>query len=195
MPLYSGMAPGLATLCLFASFPVPEMCRRRNCYCSGHQYCATYGRLVPRARESRHFPLSLIIIRLIIIRLGAGVCGGSFRARCWGTGLCSNRYQTRLSRTKTGPTRLTAPLRNFQFIIFPIRTDLHLKFNAKFGGVQGSEPTPGELGDSAGLVPIRNEDVPIGIEETAMGCAEGGGFDVVGIELVLRPLRLQGIVA
>ena len=60
---------------------------------------------------------------------------------------------------------------------------------------QGSGSVLGELGDSADLVPIRNEDVSIGIDETAMGCAEDACFDVVRIEFVPRPLRFQGIVA
>ena len=91
---------------------------------------------------------------------------------------------------------MAAPRRHVQFIVFPIRIDLHLEVQSQVScNFQGSESDFGELRDSAGLVPIRNEDVPIGIDETAVGCAKDSCFDVVRIELVLRPLRLQGIVA
>ncbi len=58
-----------------------------------------------------------------------------------------------------------------------------------------SGAAPGQFGDSAGLVPIRNKDVPLGIDEAAVGSAEDGCLDVVWIKIVLCPLRLLRIVA
>lgn len=58
-----------------------------------------------------------------------------------------------------------------------------------------SELSLGELGNPSGVVPIGNEDVPIGIDKTAMGCAEDVCMDVMRIEFVLRPLRFQWIIA
>src|SRR5438874_5060040 len=52
-----------------------------------------------------------------------------------------------------------------------------------------------EFCDSASMVPIRNEDVCIGINEAAVRCAEHARLDVGRIEFIIRPLQLLRIIA
>jgi hypothetical protein len=51
-----------------------------------------------------------------------------------------------------------------------------------------------EFRDSTSVVPIRNEDVCIGIDEAAVRCAKHARFDVARIEFIIRPLRFLRIV-
>lgn len=59
---------------------------------------------------------------------------------------------------------------------------------------QNSDSLLGEFRDSASVVPIRNEDVRIGIDEAAVRCAEHARSDLIRIEFIIRPLRFLRIV-
>ena len=58
-----------------------------------------------------------------------------------------------------------------------------------------SDPASLEFGDAASLVPVGDEDVFVRIDKAPVSSAEHGCIDVMRIEFVLRPLRLQRIVA
>lgn len=55
--------------------------------------------------------------------------------------------------------------------------------------------TASEFGDAAGLVPIGNVDVGLCIDVAAVGSAEKDWRDIGGLQLIVGPLRLLGIVA